>query len=219
MADSPPDSDELPARTRELPQWLWRQLREDPTRAPEHLALAAHQVHGPAAQRWADGRRARPDAPAPVELAQIARKQHVRLARVAGAATGVGGYWTVIPDLAALAWIQARLVFCVAAAYGYDPTDRMRPAEMLVVMELFDDPYAARAALDGVGSRTAIALVEKRMNGDEALTTRLARMVGQRTGPRLGGKLVPGLAIAVNAIGNGGDTKELADRAVLFYGG
>jgi hypothetical protein len=218
MAESPRD-DELPSGVRELPQWLWHQLREDPTRAPEHLALAAHHVHGPAAQRWADARRARPDAPPPAELAQIAKKQHVRVARVAGAATGVGGYWTVIGDLAALAWIQARLVFCIAGAYGFDPTDRMRPAEMLVVMELFDDPYAARAALDGVGSRTAIALVEKRMNGDEALTSRLTRMVGQSTGKRLGGKLVPGLAIAVNAIGNGGDTKELADRAVRFYGG
>jgi hypothetical protein len=218
---SPRTDDDIPARARELPQWLWKQLKADPTRAPEHLALAAHQVHGPAAQRWVDSRRARDAHVSNEELAQIAKHQHIHLARAAGAATGLGGYWTVVPDLAALAGIQARLVFCVAAAYGFDPTDRMRPAELLVLMEMFENPHAARDALDGVGSRAAVALVTSRVKGggDKTLMGRLAMMAGKRTGKRLGGRLVPVLAIAVNSMGNAADTRALADRAVRFYGG
>ncbi len=54
---------------------------------------------------------------------------------------------------------------------------------------------------------------------DEALAARLARMVGKRAVKRVGARLIPGLAIAVNAVGNERDTRALADRAIGFYGG
>ena len=41
---------------------------------------------------------------------------------------GVGGIITAAPDLVALLWIQSRMVFYIAAAYGYDPSHPMRPA-------------------------------------------------------------------------------------------
>ena len=70
----------------------------------------------------------------------MARRRHVNLASVEGAATGVGGFITLIPDLVGLAWIQSRLVFFIAAAYGFDPHDPMRPAELLVLNRLYDTP-------------------------------------------------------------------------------
>jgi hypothetical protein len=79
----------------------------------------------------------------------MARRRHATLASFEGAATGVGGFVTLIPDLVGLAWIQSRLIFFVAAAYGFDPRDPMRPAELLVINELYSDVAAARAALDG----------------------------------------------------------------------
>jgi hypothetical protein len=51
----------------------------------------------------------------------------------------------MVPDIAALIWIQSRMVFSIAAAMGYDPRDPMRPAELLVLYELYEDPAAARA--------------------------------------------------------------------------
>ena len=87
----------------------------------------------------------------PQQLGEMARRRHATLASFEGAATGVGGFVTLIPDLVGLAWIQSRLVFFVAAAYGYDPHDRMRPAELLVINGLYTDVDAARAALDGIG--------------------------------------------------------------------
>ena len=114
-------------------------------------------------------------AHSPAELAQMAKRRHAALARFGGAATGVGGIVTAIPDLAAAAWIQSRLVFFIAAAYGYDPYDPMRPAELLVIRGLYPDPQTARRALDGVGTLVVAAYV-----GSSARARRGARARGWR---------------------------------------
>jgi hypothetical protein len=204
---------------RELPPGLWDRLRADPARAPEHIALASARTFGPQAQRWADDKRAR-FAVAPADLAKMAKTRHATLARLEGAATGVGGIITMLPDLVGLSWIQSRLVFYVAAAYGYDPRDPMRPAELLVMHELYPDPLAARRALDGVGDHMALAYVGSRLSrNDEVLAIKLAKFVGVRSARKLAGRMIPGVAIAFNSIGNERRTRALADRAIRFYGG
>jgi hypothetical protein len=205
---------------RALPDSLWERLREDPARAPEHVALAAARRHGPSAAQWVQERRAVYDV-TPHELALMAKRRHAGLARYSGAATGVGGFVTFLPDLAATVWVQSRLVYFIAASFGFDPLDRMRPAEQLVLQGLYPDPPAARRALDGVGMHLAQAAIEPYLLGgrDEAIATRLAKMVGRRAVRRVAGRLIPGLAIAVNAIGNERSTRALADRAITFYGG
>ena len=202
----------------EPPASLWERLRADPVRAPEHVALAASEFHAPAAAAWADRRR-RVYGTDPKTLAQMARRRHVNLASVEGAATGVGGFITVIPDLVGLAWIQSRLVFFVAAAYGFDPRDPMRPAEHLVLNGLYDTPAAARAALDGLGVTVAEAWAGGKLTRDEALALKLAKMVGKSSGKKLAGRMIPGFAIAFNSVTNRRDTNALAKRAIAFYGG
>ena len=208
------------AGPRDLPPGLWTRLRADPARAPEHLALAAAAQHGPAAAEWVAERR-RTYSVSGAELARMAKRRHASLARFGGAATGVGGFLTIVPDLAATAWIQSRCVFFIAAAYGFDPLDPMRPAEQLVLQELYPDVASARAALDGAGKHVAQAMAEARLGGSasETLAKRLARMVGKRAVKRVGTRLIPGLAIVTNAVGNERDTRALADRAMAFYGG
>jgi hypothetical protein len=206
------------AGARELPPGLWDRLRLDPVRAPEHIALAAARTFAPQAERWAADKRSR-FAVEPAELAKMAKKRHATIARFEGAATGVGGIVTMVPDLVALAWIQARLVFYVAAAYGYDPHDPMRPAELLVLHDFYPDPQTARRALDGIGSTMVQAYIGSKLERDEALAMRLARMVGIRSARKLAGRFSPGVAVAFNAIGNERRTRALADRAIRFYGG
>jgi EcsC family protein len=201
-----------------LPDGLWERLRADPVRAPEHLALAAAQRHGATAAAWAAERQSR-YAVGGRDLALMAKKRHASLARLGGAATGVGGFVTFLPDLVSLAWIQSRLVFFVAAAYGFDPRDPMRPAELLVLRDLYPDPPSARRALDGLGRTVAEAYIGSKLERDEALAKRLAFMVGKRGVRRVAGRLVPGFAIMVNAVGNERDTRRLADRCITFYGG
>ena len=202
----------------DVPPGLWERLRKDPIRAPEHIALAAAEHHAPAAAEWVADKQAR-FAHSERELALMAKRRHATYARFEGAATGVGGIFTVVPDLVALAWIQTRLVFFVAAAYGYDPHDRMRPAELLVLRDFYPDPLTARQALDGVGKTMVESYVGNRLEREETLALRLARFVGRRAARRLAGRLIPGVAVAFNAIGNERSTRELADRAIAFYGG
>ena len=203
---------------RELPPGLWDRLRLDPVRAPEHISLAAARTFAPQAEAWAAEKRSR-YAVGPTELATMAKRRHATLARFEGAATGVGGFVTIVPDMVALIWIQARLVFYVAAAYGYDPHDPMRPAEALVLFEVYPDPATARRALDGVGSTLVESYVGSKLQREEALALRLAKVLGVRSARRLAGRLIPGFAIAWNAVGNERRTRALANRAIRFYGG
>ncbi len=199
---------------------LIARLRADPARAPETLALAAAARHAPAAREWLAHQRAK-GRTEPAGLAARARRNHGRVARLEGAASGLGGIATVLPDLVAVAWIQSRMVLFIAGAHGFDPADPMRPAELLVLQDVFPDPASARAALDGVGASLAGAYVDQRLGrgDDEALVSRLVRMVGKRAGQRLAGRAIPGVASLFSAVQNESDTKALADDAIRFYGG
>ena len=111
-------------------------------------------------------------------------------------------------------------MFFIAAAYGYDPHDPMRPAELLVIRGLYPDPQTARRALDGVGTMIAAAYVGSTLERDEALAAAARRASsGARRRAPLAGRLIPGAAIAFNAIGNERETRALADKAIKFYGG
>jgi len=214
----PQSEDERVDPPRALPGRLWEQLRADPVRAPEHLALAASKAHGPAAAAWAQEMRGRYAYP-PAELALIARRRHASLSRWAGAAGGIGGVWTMLPDIAALAWLQSRMVFFIAAAYGYDPCDPMRPAEFLVLREFYPDPVSARAALDGLGATVAEQYVGTKLADDEALLSRLTKLAMRKGAAKLAGKAIPGFAIAFNAVTNERETRALAKDTMRFYGG
>jgi hypothetical protein len=202
-----------------LPTDLIARLRADPAHAPETLALAAEERHAPGAARWAaemreayglEGR----------ELAERAVRKHGQLARVSGAAGGVGGALTMLPDLVALLWIQSRMVLHVAAACGFDPHDRMRPAELLVILGLYATPAQARTALDGAGRSVALAYVDRGLRPageDEQLARRLLSIATRHAGRSLAGRAIPGLAIVVGAAGNERATKALGADAVAFY--
>ena len=210
----------MPPNGPEVPESLWARLRADPVRAPEHVALAAAELHAPAAAEWAAEKRGRL-AVSDRDLARMAKRRHATMARFGGAATGVGGFLTVVPDVVLLAWIQSRLVFFVAASYGFDPRDPMRPAELLVLRDLYPDPETARSALDGIGKTVAEAyLGEKLTRGrEQAMLSRLLKFVGKRTASRAARRLIPGIGMVFNAAANERDTRALADRAIRFYGG
>ena len=200
------------------PASLLERLRADPVRAPEHLALAAADQFGAPAATRAERQR-NVFGKHPVELGEMARKRHVTLASAEGAAAGVGGMVTLVPDLVALAWLQSRMVFYVAAGYGWDPRDPMRPAELLALTGLYSDPAGARASLDGVGRTVAEHYIGSKFQRDEAVATRLLKMVGKGGAKKVAGKLIPGFAIAFSAVSNRRDMNALGRKATAFYGG
>jgi hypothetical protein len=192
-------------------------VRASPERAPEAIALEASARFADDAARWAEDERRRGHPPE--ELARRIKRRHVNLARLGGAALGLGGLVTLVPNLAALGWIQGRMLFFIAAAYGFDPHHPMRPAELLALQGLYDTPMEARAALDSEGQHLGIAMAGRSMRSDESAAARLVKMVGTRIARRAGSRVVPFLGAPLSAWENSRATKRLADRAIRYYGG
>ncbi len=201
-----------------VPDPVWKRILAEPERAPELIALAASERFAGPAERWVQIAGA---GHTPESLAGVAFTKHVRLSRVEGLALGLGGIATAAGNLAGLLWIQARMVFYIAAAHGYDPGHPMRPAELLALWEVYDNPAAAREALDGMGTPMARALVDAqlRKGGERKLSEKLVRYVGKRVAKRYAGRLIPFLGAPISAVQNGGATKELGRRALAYYGG
>ena len=200
------------------PKRVWDRILAEPDRAPEYIALAAAERFGPQAKEWV---RIAGPGHTRAELARVAMKKHVRLARLEGGALGIGGAITAAPDLVALLWLQSRMVWYIAAAYGYDPNHPMRPAEYLALQGLYDTPAHAREALDGVGKRLAQAMAEKALTGrrPEMLHMRLAKYVIRRIARRYAGRLIPFIGAPIGAMQNGNVTGLLGRRALAYYGG
>ena len=198
------------------PKELWEQIRARPNRAPELIALAASERLAPGAESWAAGHAHE----VPADRARRAVRFHVRTSRLEGAAAGLAGAWGLIPDLLALAWLESRLVFYVAASFDFDPRHPMRPAELLTLTGVYPTAEEAREALDGEGRHAALAYADSKMRGDEKrVSGRLIRMVGGHFTKRTAGKLIPGVASPINAIQNGNAVGELGEKAIRFYGG
>jgi EcsC protein family len=198
------------------PKRVWDRILAEPDRSFEYIALAAADRFGPQAAEWV---RIAGPGHTPEELARVAFKKHVRLARLEGGALGVGGAITVAPDLVALIWIQSRMVFYIAAAYGYDPQHPMRPAELLALQGLYETPAEAREALDGVGKRMAQAMVERALSNrrTDALHLKLAKYIAKRLARRYAGRLIPFIGAPLGAIQNGSVTKQLGELALSYY--
>jgi EcsC protein family len=200
------------------PESLWRRVLAEPERAPELIALAAAERFGPQADEWV---RIAGPGHEPEKLARIAYRKHVRLARLEGGVLGVGGALTAAPDMVALLWIQSRMTFYVAAAYGFDPRHPMRPAELLALQGVYATPEEARHGLDGVGKGVTQAMIERALAGQsrEALHRRLAKYIAKRMARRYAGRLIPLIGAPLGALHNAGATKELGKRALAYYGG
>lgn len=155
----------------------------------------------------------------PEQLANVAYRKHVRLSRLEGAALGVGGVLTAAPDVVALLWIQSRMVFYIAAAYGYDPRHPMRPAELLALQGVYPSPAEARKTLDGLGKPMAQAIVEKALDSRSAdrLHRRLLKYLAKRMARRYAGRLIPLIGAPIGAVQNGAATKEIGQLALSYY--
>ncbi len=200
------------------PQSLWDRILAEPDRAPEYIALIAAERFGPQAEEWV---RIAGPGHTPEQLARVAYRKHVRLARLEGGALGLGGVFTAAPDIVALIWIQSRMIFYIAAAYGYDPRHPMRPAEFLAIQGLYDTPAEARAALDGVGKRLAQAIVEKAISHRtmDSLHRRLLKYLLKRLARRYAARYIPLIGAPLGAMQNAGVTKHVGRLAIAYYGG
>jgi uncharacterized protein (DUF697 family) len=204
------------------PGGLWQTMKADPQYAPEHLALEAVRRLGPQARAWAARARAGQPGAHPDELARQAVKRFTTHARLSGAVSGATGLPGAVVDVGVLAWTQARMVLHIAAAYGVDPTDPDRAADLLVLQKVHKVAETARLALGVAAGREKAGALLSRSQAPLGrtllrLTVKLAQMAGIRAGKRLVAKIVPGAAVVLGTWANSSATKALARRAVALY--
>jgi EcsC protein family len=197
---------------------LWQRIRAEPERAAELIALAAAERFHEPARRWAAITLPYNEPP---KAAKLTMKKHVRMARLEGATLGIGGLITAPADIMALLWLQSRMVFYIAASYGYDPAHPMRPAELLVLMDVYPTAEQARAALDGMGRPLPAQMIDNQLRkaGNAQLVNKLLAYAGRKVVKRYAGKLVPLVSSPISAVQNGAATRELGERAIRYYGG
>jgi hypothetical protein len=131
---------------------LWR----DPQNMAEHLALWSLKYFGPRAGKAVDSlRKARPDTPVE-DLERRVVEHQTRVCIAEGAFVG-GPFIVLIPVAFCAALLaQAQMAFELAAVHGYNATDQMRAADLLVIQEAYPSTDAAGAALAKVTEEPAV---------------------------------------------------------------
>jgi hypothetical protein len=127
-----------------------RILWADPQHMAEHLAMWSLARFGPRADNAVDKLRGgHPDADRE-ELQRLVVERQSRVAATEGAFVG-GPFIVLIPVAFCAALLaQGQMTFELAAVAGLDPEDRMRAAELLVLLGAYPSTSAAAEALAGL---------------------------------------------------------------------
>jgi len=199
-----------PARTE-----VWAGIIADPAHSPELFAVAATQTIGPRAIQWARRTRAAYPTATPAAVARLAELQFTRFGSVSSLLAAVAGSYAPVALLGAAAFTHAELALHIAAAYGFDPTDRARAADLLVLTRVHAEREDAEAAL-------AAAQEHSYENaGLTEATWRLGRMIAAQAGGwaalRAVNRYFPGTTLLAATLTSRGAARSLAARATLFY--
>jgi hypothetical protein len=127
---------------------LLRIMWADPQHSAEHLAVWSLSHFGPRADSRVAKLRSRDPAPDQQELETLIVQRQTRVTMTEGAF--VGGPFIVLIAVAFCAALlaQAQMVFELAAAGGRSPVDRLRAAELLVLLGAYSTTEEAMQGLD-----------------------------------------------------------------------
>jgi hypothetical protein len=193
----------------------WAKLVADPGHAPELLALAAVEIFGPRANAWATRTRESYPTASNQALARLATRQFTRFGSLGSIFGAIVGSYPPITLLGTAAITHAELALHLAAAYGVDPTDPARAAELLVITRVHPTLAEAEAAL---------AAARRPAYEDGGLTgaaRRLGRMLATQTGGwtalRLANRYFPGTSLLAAVLTSTASAQSVAARADKFY--
>ncbi|GGM16151.1 hypothetical protein GCM10007977_016760 [Dactylosporangium sucinum] len=192
----------------------------NPAYLPELLALAAVRRLGAEARRRVGWYRATYPTATSDAVARAVTREFVRRARLQGAAAGAAGAVGLVAEGAALGWLQARLVLHLAAAYGHDPLDPERAAELLVIQRVHGSVETAEAAIRAA-QHVEVTRPASPGVGPARLGAPIVRAVGgglvRAVAARLARRVVPGAGLVVGAVTAARAMELLAARAVRHY--
>jgi hypothetical protein len=190
---------------------IFSKVAADPGHAPELLALAAVQSIGPRAKEWAKRTREAYPKATDAAVARLAADQFTRFTSPTSIVTALTGSYAPSTLIATTALTHARVILHVAAAYGIDPTDEARAADLLVLTRIQPSREDAEAALAAARRKQAATDTVKR----------IARMVATNAAGWVAVKLVsryfPGTSLLAAALVSRSSARNMAERATTYY--
>ncbi|NMO54528.1 hypothetical protein HH310_25500 [Actinoplanes sp. TBRC 11911] len=190
----------------QTPSDPWASLIANPGRAPELLALAAVQTLGHRASDWATETRASYPNATNQALSHLAARQFTRVGTIGSAISALAGSYAPAAILASAGITEAELTLHVAAAYGFDPTDPDRAADLLVIARVHPTVELARDAIrSGHGSsKSTLVRIAAAQTAGWALV-------------KLAGRLFPGTAFLTALLTGTNAAASAAARADAYY--
>jgi hypothetical protein len=202
------------SQLRRIASDTWTRVAADPGHAAEVLSLAAVQTIGPRAAEWARTVRESYPTASPDGIAQMAVRQFTRRGGVSSALASVAGAYAPAALLATAAYHHAELVLHVAAAYGQDPSDPARAADLLVLTRVHPSRADAEAAI-------AAAQAPDTRGDATAPAWRLGRTLVVQAGGwaalRAVSRFFPGTTMVVAAVTSRAATETLGVRARTYF--
>jgi hypothetical protein len=187
-------------------------LAADPGHAPELLALAAVQTIGPRAKEWAERTREAYPKATDTALARLAADQFSKFGSPSSIVGAIAGSYAPAALIATTALTHARVILHVAAAYGIDPTDEGRAADLLVLTRVHANRDEAEAGLRAARQST---------RQDTSAVRRVGRMVATNAAGwaavRLVRRYFPGSSVVAAALVSRSSARNMAERANTYY--
>ena len=210
-AKAAPAGSEPSQQAAQRPPTTFSKLAADPGHAPELLALTAVQTIGPRAKEWATRTREAYPKATDTALARLAADQFTRFTSPNSIVGTLAGSYAPVTLIATTALTHARVILHVAAAYGMDPTDQARAADLLVLTRVHASRDDAEAALAAVQRRQAATTPVQRI-GRMVATNAVGWAV-----VRLASRYFPGTRLLAAALVTRSSARNMADRANTYY--
>ena len=211
------------------PTGLWQAMRHDPLHAAEIAVLYALPQLTPHVKMWWSKTSHKRSSDSPDRIAKRVLRHSTSVARRGGLITGSSFYVGMLPAMAMIYCEQLIVVLRIAAAYGRDPSDPARAAEVLVVQGRYSTVQDAADALQKVGAADEISF------GSEVRTffdvvRQFPSMIGLRlrqytrspidlviAGAEVASYLVPVVSMPVWTYASARATRRLGHAAINFY--
>jgi hypothetical protein len=191
---------------------LTRAVRARPQLAPAALAVAAVSRFGESAREHAEWLRRTYPGVAPQRLAQDAVRTANRRTRYAVGSALLGGPLGFAASISTMTWAHARLVIDIAAIFGRDPLVAARAVDVLVLLDAYPDPLAARKAVAELAGDLAEADVAEATTPGQIIVSTTAQLL-----TRVASRILPGTAVLAAAIRGTSETERLTARAIRYF--
>ncbi|MEM1504187.1 EcsC family protein [Domibacillus sp. 8LH] len=151
------------------------------------------------------------------ETAFSIQKSHAGAATVQGAATGIGGIFTLAVDIPATLAISLKMLQEIAVAYGYDPNEREERIFIIKCLQFSSSDIVGKRAILKEIANYADRGSSKEMISQMQGWREVVLSYREQYSLKKVFRLVPVVGIVFGALSNRSMIEELSDTAIMLY--